>query len=135
MSTEKKSQQLGMPIGTATARLRKNILFSFLEKTKENICFQCGEIIENVDDLSIEHKEPWLDSDNPLDKFFSLDNIAFSHLTCNIGAARKDVGPRVGHGTSGMYARGCRCKLCVDCNTNKCRDWNLRTGRTSHTAS
>ena len=41
--------------------------------------------------LSIEHKIPWLDSDNPKELFFNLEkNIAFSHLSCNISAARQN---------------------------------------------
>lgn len=87
-SNIKKSKQLGMPIGTATNRLKKQILFNLIKKANENFCFQCGAEIENVNELSIEHKIPWLDSEKPLDLFFNLDNIAFSHLSCNAGAAR-----------------------------------------------
>lgn len=90
MSTNsKKSEQLGMPFGTASAKLRKSILFRLLEETGKNICFQCGRKIESEAELSIEHKIPWLDSDNPVNLFFNLDNIALSHLTCNVSAARK----------------------------------------------
>ena len=32
---------------------------------------------------------PWLDSSTPLETFFDLDNITFSHNSCNISAARK----------------------------------------------
>lgn len=90
-SLKKKQEQLGMPLGTASAKLRKSILFSLLKETGKNICYQCGRVIENEDELSIEHKVPYLDSDNPKELFFSLDNIAFSHLRCNIGAARHPV--------------------------------------------
>lgn len=84
----KKSEQLGMPLGTASAKLRKSILFHLLKKSGKNICYQCGKEIRSEEELSIEHKIPWLDSSNPKELFFSLDNIAFSHLKCNIGAAR-----------------------------------------------
>lgn len=84
----KKSQQLGMPLGTASAKLRKSILFHLIKESRRNICYQCGEEIKCEDELSIEHKIPWLDSNNPKELFFSLENIAFSHLKCNIGAAR-----------------------------------------------
>lgn len=90
-SLKKKQEQLGMPLGTASAKLRKSILFSLLKETGKNICYQCGRVIENEDELSIEHKVPYPDSDNPKELFFSLDNIAFSHLRCNIGAARHPV--------------------------------------------
>jgi len=84
-----KSEALGMNIGTATGRLRKEVLFSLVCRLGENICFQCGEEICSVGELSMEHKEPWLRADNPMECFFDLDNIAFSHLSCNSAAASK----------------------------------------------
>lgn len=45
--------------------------------------------IETVKELSIEQKTPWLDSENPVSVFFDLNNIAFSHLKCNIADRRK----------------------------------------------
>jgi len=83
---KKKAEQLGMPYGTANGRLRKQILFHLLERHGENVCFQCGEKIECADVLSIEHKKPWLDES--VDLFWDLDNIAFSHLKCNISVRR-----------------------------------------------
>lgn len=78
-----------------------------------NFCHQCGSEIENEQNLSIEHKEPWLDSDDPVGKFFDLDNIAFSHLACNCGAAR----PREGkHPSFHNYRKGCRCDGCKEEN-------------------
>jgi hypothetical protein len=85
----KKGSQLGMPLGTAYAKLRKSILFKLVQQTGQDLCFQCGEKIKSIDDLSIEHKKPWLDNDPAL--FWNLENIAFSHLNCNIGAARKPL--------------------------------------------
>lgn len=82
-----KSEHLGMNASTAQHQLRKKILFSLLKKLNENFCFQCGAEIESEETLSIEHKTPWLHGDVSL--FWDLDNIAFSHLKCNIGAARK----------------------------------------------
>jgi hypothetical protein len=80
------SNQLGMPRGTAANRLRKLVLFDVLKRHNENICYQCGEQIESADVLSIEHKKPWENVDVKL--FWDLSNIAFSHLLCNIKAAR-----------------------------------------------
>lgn len=79
--SNKKAQQLGMPIGTASARLRKRIIFSLLKRLDETSCFKCGEEILKPDDLSIEHKLPWLDRD--VSRFWDLDNVAFSHKGCN----------------------------------------------------
>lgn len=84
MSRENKNKALGMSYGTACNRLRKMILFKLVKDLGLNICYQCGRPIETVDELSIEHKKAWLSSDNPVESFFNLDNIAFSHLTCNI---------------------------------------------------
>lgn len=109
-SNNKKSKQLGMPFGTANGRLRKKILFHLLQKSKENICFQCKNLIETEEELSIEHKKPWLDKNTEL--FWDINNIAFSHLSCNAGAA-KQTKPRK-HPSSRAYMRGCRCKECRD---------------------
>ncbi len=89
-ANKKRKELLGMSFGTASHRLRKSILFNLLVKYKENICFQCKKPIENIDDLSIEHKVPWLNSGKPIELFFDLDNIAFSHLSCNCREASKD---------------------------------------------
>lgn len=85
---DKKKDQLGEPYGTAVHRLRKNIMFALLGLENLNTCFQCNEKIEHVEQLSIEHKVPWLDSEDPKKFFFDLSNIAFSHLSCNSAAAR-----------------------------------------------
>lgn len=79
-----KDAALGMPHGTAGHQLRKGLLFKFAAQLGLTVCFNCGKIIESVDDLSIEHKLPWLNADNPREAFFDLDNIAFSHLRCNV---------------------------------------------------
>ena len=111
MSKDKKKEQLGVAYGTAANRLRKSLLWDYVCKAGDNVCFQCGELIESIDDLSIEHKEPWLDSGDPKGLFFSLDNIAYSHLSCNCAA-----GKRVKHdcGSYASYKRGCRCQPCVE---------------------
>ena len=97
-SGARKSAFLGMPHGTANARLRKMILFDLLRRHGENICFNCAQKIETVSELSIEHKRPW--EGVSVELFWSLDNIAFSHLSCNLphhyaggGARRRKIGP------------------------------------------
>jgi len=86
---EKKDKVLGMPYGTASNRLHKQILYSLAAKCNQNICCRCNKPIEVSTELSIEHKTAWLNAENPLEAFFDLDNIAFSHLSCNCKAARK----------------------------------------------
>lgn len=89
----KKSEQLGMPFGTACNRLRKKILYAVLTKTHSFSlnCYHCHEYIGDINKLSIEHKKPWLDSDISL--FWDLDNIAFSHLSCNSLKSRRHTKP------------------------------------------
>lgn len=96
-SNKKKSATLGMPHGTAVNQLRKKILFHLLKKLNEDICFACDKKIETVDELSIEHIKPWEGISAEL--FWDLDNIAFSHLKCNVthtrhgGKLLRKIGP------------------------------------------
>ena len=109
----KKLKQLGMPTGTAANRLKKLIMFDMAQKLNLDSCHQCGKKIQKADDLSIEHVQPYLDSKNPVDMYFDLDNIAFSHQTCNSGARRNTRVTK--HGTSTMYInKKCRCELCLE---------------------
>ena len=108
----KKRKQLGMPSGTAYHRLRRKIMFNLISQLDLNWCYQCGAEIETGKDFSVEHKEPWLDSSNPKELFFDLDNISFSHQSCNYRASRGSKGkgkpcPSINH-----YKNGCRCDLC-----------------------
>jgi hypothetical protein len=89
MSTESnrlKDRLLGMANGTAWNRLRRLVLFMVLQRFKVNICFRCGKGIERVEELSFEHKTAWQSAPDPKASFFDLDNVAFSHLRCNIGS-------------------------------------------------
>lgn len=83
----KKHLQLGMNPSTASGRLLKDLLFYYIPDKR---CYHCGKEITRQD-FSIEHKIPWLDSENPVELFFNLDNISFSHLSCNISKARKSL--------------------------------------------
>jgi hypothetical protein len=112
----KKNKQLGIDAGTAASRLRKELLFKYIRKAGDNYCFQCGAEIETTDELSVEHKVPWLDSEDPIEMFFNLENIAFSHLKCNIGARR---GKRSSHGILRSYMNGCRCNECKKANSEQ----------------
>jgi hypothetical protein len=107
-SNQIKHEQLGMSYGKARNILNKNIMFSLMQKCKMDRCFQCGGKIKSVDDLSVEHKIPYLYSENPVELFFDLDNIAFSHISCNSASARYKYCPALesGVGTSGY--RGVR---------------------------
>lgn len=115
---DKKKTQLGMNPSTASHRLVKDILFKFVQEAGHT-CHQCaGELTR--DTFSVEHKEPWLDSADPQGLYFNLDNIAFSHLSCNSKAARRDKLPC---GTLASYNRGCRCDECRPCNAESKRKY------------
>jgi hypothetical protein len=123
-SGARKSAFLGIPHGTASNRLRKLILFHLLQKHGENICFKCAGVIDAADDLSVEHKQPW--EGVSIELFWSLENIAFSHLRCNRnhryeggGAKLRKTGPA---GTA--WCRKCQTFLpVVAFSRNKTR-WN-----------
>jgi membrane-bound lytic murein transglycosylase B len=93
-SNQHKNLLLGMNHGTATHRLRKAIIFDFVQQAGRDTCYQCGKQISFIDELSIEHIQPWQKAANPKEAFFDLKNIAFSHLKCNVAA--KDSNPK-GH--------------------------------------
>lgn len=106
-NNRKKQKQLGMPSGTASHRLYKIVLLNLIQRLKLNICFRCGKKIITVEDLSVDHKISWLDSKNPVKLFFDLDNIAFSHLSCNCSNGRV-----IKHPSATSYRYGCRCDKC-----------------------
>lgn len=78
---EKAKRQLGLSPSTARNLLKRNIIYYLAQKTGMDTCFRCGGKIERPQDISIEHKIPWLDADIAL--FWDMDNIAFSHRICN----------------------------------------------------
>ena len=104
---DNKTAQLGMSPGKASHRLVKDILFKYVQESGE-VCFRCGQDLTR-EDFTIEHKTPWLHSEDPVFLFFDLENIAYSHSRCNSGAARKYLRPC---GYSATYNRGCRCEEC-----------------------
>ena len=98
-----KSKQLEMSFSTANGRLRKMILFDLVCKLGLNVCHRCGEPM-NLKTLSIDHKEDWLHREVEL--FWDMENIAFSHLSCNNAAStpRNKVKVPEGH----LYCSRCK---------------------------
>ena len=84
MTKEKKKRQLGMDPGTASHRLKIDLLFFAFGHQR---CVRCRKPLSRSD-FSIDHVKPWLDSEDPVGLFFDLGNIAFSHKKCNYGNAR-----------------------------------------------
>jgi hypothetical protein len=83
-----KSKQLGMNASTAAHQLRKSIIMDLARKCQLDICFRCGNKIEESKEFSIDHKVDWMYSENPKILFFDMANIAFSHKQCNYGNRR-----------------------------------------------
>lgn len=100
------TEQLGMPLSRARARLIRIILFDFAKQLSLDICFQCGQKIEKLEEFTIEHKIPWLHKDSNL--FWDITNIAFSHYICN-SAKTRPASSRCGIG----YHWCNHCKQCL----------------------
>lgn len=64
-------------------------MFELAKKCNMDICFRCGQKIELIEDFTIDHKESWLQSDEPARLFYDMGNIAFSHAKCNYEAGTK----------------------------------------------
>ena len=77
----RKSRALGMSFGTARSRLDRDLVYHFAVAAGHK-CFRCGGQLTR-EDFSVDHKRAWLNAENPKQTFFSLENIAFSHLHCN----------------------------------------------------
>jgi hypothetical protein len=86
-----KSLQLGMSYSNARSKLTKLLLYDFSKRLNIDICFVCSKKIETITEFSIEHKIPWLYSKKPINLFFDINNIAFSHLRCNSSRKRKSL--------------------------------------------
>ncbi|NWL67308.1 hypothetical protein [Bradyrhizobium elkanii] len=109
-ANDTKDELLGMKFGTACHQLRKLIMFDLVCKLDLNVCFRCSKPIDSVEELSIEHKSSWQRSNDPKATFFDLNNISFSHRSCNQIAG--STGRSAPHGV-GKYRLGCRCEVCV----------------------
>lgn len=106
----KKAKQLGMNPSTASHRLVKDTMWRLIGASGMNQCYRCG-VEMTRETFSIEHKEAWLDSEDPLGLYFDQSNIAFSHLRCNIQDSR--TRPAAVCGTQTKYNKyGCRCDPC-----------------------
>ena len=88
-SSKKRAELLGKPFGTASAILRKSLLYELAKKLSMLSCYRCGSDIKGVDEFSIEHKTAWMSSEDPVATFYDVDNIAFSHRSCNSAAAAR----------------------------------------------
>ncbi len=108
-SNKRKQELLRMHHATASGRLRKLIMYDLVVALGRHICYRCKQPILSAETLSIEHKVAWQTSPTPIDTFFDLSNIAFSHHSCNSGATH----PRpIVHG-SYNGKKNCECDKCI----------------------
>ena len=138
-----KAQILGMPFGTANGRLRKKLVFHLAKKLEMLNCYRCGQLIDSIEEFSIEHIKSWQYSKNPVESFFDVENIAFSHLDCNVRAANH---PKIESPEGMSWCGGCKAHKpveefakgkrhnglgfeCRECNTTRRLDLRVRTGR------
>lgn len=85
--SEKKRSQLGMNPSTASGRLVKDLLWRFIQQAGQDTCCKCGDPMSR-ETFSIEHVVPWLDSEDPVSRYFDPENISYSHLLCNVSDIR-----------------------------------------------
>lgn len=78
-----------MAFGTANGKLKKLLLFNFVKLANLDTCFRCGQKIRSLNEFSVDHKEPWLNAEKPVETFFDIGNVAYSHLKCNTKVARR----------------------------------------------
>ena len=97
---------LGIDKGTAMHRLKKIIMFELSKKAGMDRCHRCKLLITDVSEFSVEHIEPWLW--NSVELFWDMNNIAFSHLSCNSSFTKV----KKNCGSYSKYLRGCRCPVC-----------------------
>jgi hypothetical protein len=104
-------------------RLKKHIMFSLVQELGRDTCFQCGELIETVEEFSIEHKLPHSMGEDQ-ERFWDMANIAYSHLSCNVLAGtRLPRKNKSQHGTYGHYVNHkCRCVSCKEAHAEYKRE-------------
>ena len=110
---------LGTAYSTANNKLIKKIIYYYIKK-QGITCYKCGNAMSE-NDWSIEHKHPWLYSDDPVKNFFDLDNIGYSHSSCNFDNSRKAV--TKGCPSISSYNKGCRCEGCVSLMARNSARW------------
>lgn len=109
---DNKADMLGMPIGTASGRLRKGLMLSLLRKLGDDKCFRCGCAIESAEELSIDHKLPWLNVS--ADLFWDVENVAFSHRACNKTDRPKYPKKHVGLDPGTAFCSKCKTPRAID---------------------
>ncbi|AUG85106.1 HNH endonuclease [Vibrio phage Ceto] len=85
---EREKRDLGMAPSTARDRLMKKLVFSHIQ-SRGIVCHHCGKEM-TVDTFSIEHIKPWRGEPNAAELYFDLDNVTYSHRSCNYKFTRQN---------------------------------------------
>ncbi len=72
---------LGMSSSNAHIMLVRMMLFRLVQQFGLDVCFRCDRKIKTLREFSLDHEKNWLYVDPAL--YWDLDNIKFSHLSCN----------------------------------------------------
>lgn len=88
-SNARKDALLGEPHGTAQAKLRKALLFKYVQLAGHDVCCRCDQRIESLRDFSVEHKRSWQESADQRAAFFDLATSHFRVYSATWSPARK----------------------------------------------
>lgn len=72
-------------------KLRRKVMFYLVKKLGLDICYRCGNKIEEEKELSLDHSEPWMYKSNALEIFMDETKIVFSHKSCNYRSRRQNI--------------------------------------------
>ena len=118
---QRQNRLLGQNTGGAAYVLYRKLLFKMVQELGRDQCHRCGQEIENYESFSIDHIESWRLADDPKAVFFDLENIAFSHRSCNeyAGAAAQNAakthcpqGHEYTEDNTYRYGNGRYCRSC-----------------------
>lgn len=83
-------EKTGISKSKARRQLVTRILYDyFSDKLGRVFCFRCACSIDKEEEFHLDHIDGYLDSDDPLQKYLDIDNIAASHPYCNIAAGQR----------------------------------------------
>lgn len=91
--------------------LMKILMFNYAKRLGLANCYRCKKELE-LSDFTIDHIEGWRNKSNAKELFFDVDNIRFSHHSCNSANTSIEKKPKR-HGHS-LYTKGCRCDICTE---------------------
>lgn len=99
-----------MSYGSANHTLTTGLLYHYAKLAGATKCYRCDKEIENAGEFSKDHKVDWLHSGKPIELFFDLTNVAFSHKKCNRNRGDHQV-VRNKSGFKGVYQSNARHKI------------------------